>query len=54
MIIERRVGERENGLRDVLSGCLNGDIIVLLKVDTGVLLGRVVGSLINFRFSLMI
>jgi hypothetical protein len=42
VIIERRVGELENWLRDIVSRSLDGDIIVLLEVDTGLLLGWVI------------
>lgn len=42
MVVQRRVGEGEDGLRHVLTRCLNGNVVVLLEVDTGVLLGRIV------------
>jgi hypothetical protein len=44
VLIQRRGGELVNRLRDVLAGSLDGNVVVLLEVDTGVLLGRVVGS----------
>ena len=44
VVVQRRVGEGEDGLGHVLAGSLNGNVIVLLEVDTGVLLGRVVGG----------
>lgn len=42
MFIQRGVAEGEHGLRHIMARCLNGDIIVLLEIDTRVLLGRVV------------
>jgi hypothetical protein len=42
VVIERRVGEFEDGLGDIVSGGFDWDIIVLLEVDTGLLLGWVV------------
>jgi hypothetical protein len=44
MLIQRRSRELVNGLRNILTRSLNGDVVVLLEVDTGVLLGRIVGS----------
>jgi hypothetical protein len=44
MFIQRGGGELVNRLRHVGTGSLNGDVVVLLEVDTGVLLGRIVGS----------
>jgi hypothetical protein len=44
MLIQGRSGELVNGLRNILTGSLNGNVVVLLEVDTGVLLGRIVGS----------
>lgn len=44
VVVQRRVGEGEDGLGHILAGSLNGNVIVLLEVDTGVLLGRVVGG----------
>jgi hypothetical protein len=43
MVIERRVRETCDGLGNTLTGSLDGDVVVLLEVDTGVLLGGVVG-----------
>jgi len=42
MIVKRRVGEPENGLRNVGTGSLDGDIVVFLEVDTSLLLGWVI------------
>lgn len=42
MIIERRIGEFEDRLGYIVAGGFDGDIIVLLEVDTGLLLGWVV------------
>jgi len=42
MIIEGRVGEFEDRLGNIVTGSLNGDVVVLLEVDTGLLLGWVV------------
>lgn len=39
-----------NGLGDITAGSLNGDLVVLLEVDTSVLLGRVVGSAEQLTF----
>jgi hypothetical protein len=36
------VAEGENRFGDIVTGCLDGDIVVLLEVDTSVLLGRVI------------
>ncbi|GKT40846.1 uncharacterized protein ColSpa_01026 [Colletotrichum spaethianum] len=44
VVVERGVGEGEDGLRDVVSRSLDGDVVVLLKVDTGLLLGCVVDT----------
>lgn len=44
VVIQRGVGERSDGLGDILAGCLNGDVVVVGEVDTGVLLIRVVGD----------
>jgi hypothetical protein len=51
VVIERGVGERVDGLGDVLAGCLNGDIVVVGEVDTGVLLARVVGDTEEFTLN---
>lgn len=51
MLVQRRSGELVNRLRDILTGSLDGDVVVLLEVDTSVLLGRIVdGSTIQFTF----
>jgi hypothetical protein len=42
VVIERRVGELENWLWNIVSRSFNWDIIVLLEVDTGLLFGWVV------------
>lgn len=42
MIVKRGVGEGVDGLGDILAGRLNGNVIVVGEVDTGVLLGRVI------------
>ena len=39
--VEGRAGEAENRLRDAGASGLDGDVVVFLKVDTGVLLGLV-------------
>jgi hypothetical protein len=43
MVVQGRVRETGDGLGNTLTGSLNGDIVVLLEVDTRVLLGGVVG-----------
>jgi hypothetical protein len=43
VVVERRVCETCDGLGNTLTRGLDGDVIVLLEVDTGVLLGGVVG-----------
>ena len=42
MVIEGRVGEFEDGFGDVMTGGFDWDVIVLLEVDAGLLLGWVV------------
>ena len=42
--VQRGVAEGEDGLRNITTSGCNGDVVVLLEVDTGVLLGRVVGG----------
>ena len=42
MVVERWVGELEDWLGHIVAGGFNWDIIVLLEVDTGLLLGWVV------------
>jgi hypothetical protein len=44
VLIQRRSGELVDGLGDVTTRSFDRDVVVLLKVDTGVLLGRIVGS----------
>lgn len=44
VIIERRVGELEDWLWDIVAGSFNWDIIVFLEVDTGLLLAWVVSD----------
>lgn len=44
VLIQRRSGELVDRLGDVTTRGFDRDIVVLLKVDTGVLLGRIVGS----------
>lgn len=42
MVVQRRVGEGKDRLRHVLTRGLDGNVVVLLEVDTGVLLGRII------------
>lgn len=42
MLIQGRSGKLENRLRDIVTGSLDRDVIVLLEVDTGVLLGGII------------
>jgi len=44
VVVERRVGEVQDGLRNISTGGLDGDVVVLLEVDTGVLLRGVLGG----------
>jgi hypothetical protein len=44
VVVERRVGEGSNGLGDALAAGLDGDVVVLLEVDTAVLDVGVVGD----------
>jgi hypothetical protein len=44
MVVERGVREACDGLWHALAGSLDGNIIVFLEVDTGLLLGGVVGD----------
>jgi hypothetical protein len=44
VVVQRGVGELSNGLGDVVTGGLNGNVIVVGKVDTSLLLGGVVGN----------
>jgi hypothetical protein len=43
VVIERGVGESGDGLGDTLAGGLDGDVVVLLEVDTSLLLRGIVG-----------
>jgi hypothetical protein len=42
--IQRGAGEGQDGLRDVVTGGLDGDVVVLFKVDTGALTLLVLSS----------
>lgn len=44
VVIQRRVGELQDRLGDIVTRGFNGNVVVLLKVDAGMLLGGVVGS----------
>jgi hypothetical protein len=44
MVVKRGVRETCDGLGDALPGSFNGNVIVFLEVDTGLLLGGVVGD----------
>jgi hypothetical protein len=44
VVVERRVGEGGDGLGNTLTTCLNGNVVVLLEVDTAVLHVGVVGD----------
>jgi hypothetical protein len=44
VVVQRGVGELSNGLGDVVTGGLNGNVIVVGKVNTSLLLGGVVGN----------
>jgi len=44
VVIQRGIGESVDGLGDILTGGLNRDVVVVGEVDTGLLLGRVVGD----------
>jgi hypothetical protein len=48
--VQRRIGEGIDGLRHTSSGGLDGDIVVLVKVDTSVLNGCVFGVTEKFFF----
>lgn len=50
MVVQRRVGEGADGLGDILAGSLDGDIIVVGEVDTGMLLAGIVGDAEEFAF----
>jgi hypothetical protein len=51
MVIEGRVGELEDWLWNIVSRSLNWDIIVLLEVDTGLLLGWIVCNTEKFALN---
>ncbi len=42
MVIERRVGEFQDWLGDIVAGSFDWNIVILLEVDTGLLLGWVI------------
>ena len=42
MVVKRWVGELENGLGNIVARGLNGNVVVFLEVDAGLLLGRVI------------
>jgi hypothetical protein len=42
MVVERRVCELEDRLGDIVTRGFDGDVIILLEVDTSLLLGWVV------------
>jgi hypothetical protein len=42
VVVEGRIRELENGLGDIVSGGFDWDIVILLEVDTGLLLGWVI------------
>ena len=44
MLIQRRIAKREDGLRNIVARSFDGNVIVLLKIDARVLLGRIIGS----------
>lgn len=44
MLVQRGVGEGQDGLRDIMAGRSDRDVVVLLKVDASVLLARVISS----------
>jgi hypothetical protein len=44
VVVQRRVGEVQDGLRNILARSLDRDIVVLLEVDAAVLLGRIIGG----------
>jgi hypothetical protein len=50
MVIQRRVCERSHWLRNIVSGSFDWDLIVVGKVNTSVLLGRIVGHAEKFAF----
>jgi len=44
VLVQRRSGELVDSLGNILTRGLNGNVVVLLEVDTGVLLGRIIDS----------
>ncbi len=42
VLVQGRIAEREDRIGDIVTRSLDGNVVVLLKVDAGVLLGRVV------------
>jgi hypothetical protein len=44
VVIKRRVGELQDGLGHIMTGGLDGNVVVLLEVDAGMLLRRILGS----------
>jgi len=44
VVIQRRVGEVQERLRNIVARSLDGNVVVLLEVDAGVLLRRVLGG----------
>ena len=48
VLIEGRIGELVNGLRNILSRSLDGNVIVVGEVDSGMHLGRIVGNTKKF------
>jgi hypothetical protein len=51
VLIEGRSGELENRLGDIVSRSLDGDVIVLLEVDTSLLLRRVIDDSEKLAFN---
>ena len=51
VLVERRVGKAGNGLGDTLARGLDGDVIVLLEVDTGLLLRGIVGYTVELTLN---
>lgn len=54
MIIERWIGECSDGFGDILARGFDGDVVVVGKVDTGLLLGGIVGDSEQFPLDLCI
>jgi hypothetical protein len=48
VLIQRGSGELVNRFGNIVTGSLDGNVVVLLEVDTGVLLGRIVGCTEKF------